>query len=184
MKKTHFLSACFGLLAGSLLLSSCDDAKEKLKINISVPLEITDATFEIPQSSVAGNFSDSYIVHVNFDSVLAANSASNAEIRSLEMKSFNCEIQNPDTNNNFAVVQNAAGKLARVNGSEEVSVGEVNNNPDVYAATLSLQTAAGDFSSYIKNNDFMVNLSGTTRRGTTKALTVKAKIKFTINAQN
>ncbi|MES2628781.1 MAG: hypothetical protein V4616_07410 [Bacteroidota bacterium] len=162
-------------------LTSCD----KDLLNVDVPMEFADITFTIPATTEAIDFADERTVETNIEKILSDNKVKKENIKSIKLVSLVLVIDkdsaSTDTVNNFRILQSIKGEIAKDGGSF-TTVGEVSNNPDVEKYSLSVPVSNAEFKDYLDATTFKFKVSGRTRGAVTSPITVKATIKFTMNA--
>lgn len=176
MRTRGFFLTAATVVALTLGMTSCD---EEL-LNINIPMEFSEATFEVPITLFSGEYTDSTTCTSNLDSILTANKVKKENIKSitLEKLTLNCEDKN-DTINNFRVLESVKGSLAK-DGGAYVTVGEITNNPDVINYELDVPLTNQEYKDYLNGSNFTFKVSGKTRGPVTRPITVHARLKFNL----
>ncbi|XZF12913.1 hypothetical protein ACTHGU_14090 [Chitinophagaceae bacterium MMS25-I14] len=174
----------FCLAAGTaVMFQGCNKLKDAVKADVTLT---SDMTFDIPVIPSPGSASlATQGIYMNVDSTIrAANSQLSADnIKSVKLKSFRLEMQNGDNGNNFANLSACTVAFNSTAKSDFVTLAEITDNPDVTAYTLDLPVNSSvDLKDYFNSSYFTYRLSATARRATTKELTVKATIQYTVTA--
>ncbi len=171
--------AAVAAIALTFGITSCD----KDLLNVNVPMQFSEITFDVPVTPLAGEFSDSTTVTTNIDSLLNANNVKKGNIKSIKLESLNMECVNGgDSLNNFRLIESVKGSIAK-DGGAYTEVASLSNNPDVAAYTLNVPVnTTTDYRSYLDGSTFSFKVSGMTRGPVLQPLTIKAKLKFKIEA--
>jgi len=185
--KSLIILACISFT--TLGIYSCSKLKSLLQYNLN--MQTASYSFTIPITSDTskvnslGNVSLSY----NIDSFIKA-STSNvlglSNITSAKVNSVVFTLQNPDTANNFANIQNATVTFTSNASNTPYTLGGISNNPDVYAYTLNLQVdSTQNLISYISptTNQFNYSISAKLRRPTTDTLNCTVTVQFSVHVQ-
>jgi hypothetical protein len=191
-KKTTFMKKIllFSVLAiglFALAFSSCN------KIAAAFPAIAwsgTDVTFTVaPVSDTSLNTSiGTGTFSYDLDSLVKAQTKgafSLSSISSFKFTSCVLTIQNPDPANNFQNFESAALSFSTNANTTPVTIGEVTNNPNTYAATLTLPVNSSvNVKNYLPSSGPMVanySLKGKLRIPTTTTLTIKVHVEYAIN---
>lgn len=148
---------------------------------ITVPI-VTDTTSHVSMGT--GSFS------YNLDSLIK-NKTNNAlglsNVDTFEFTSCTLTITNPDSNNNFQNFQYAQATFSTNANTAAATIGEVDNNPDTYAATLSLPVNSSvNMKSYLNPigiTTINYYLTGKLRKATTTTLTVQVHVAYYIHVK-
>ncbi len=171
------LFASLAVVGLAVAVSSC-----KKDLNINVPMKMADITFTIPVSEVSGPYTQEKEVATSIDSILGANKVKKDNIKSIKLETLKLTILNGDSVNNFGILQSIKGEFAKDGGSY-VTVSELSSNPDsvVYELSMPVNTST-EFKDYLSGTVFKFKISGATRRPVTSPMTVKAALKFNMEA--
>ncbi len=190
MKKRILLLA--GIAAfSSLALNSC--TKVANTIIQSIDLDGIEVTVNVPVTSVTDSMTYSAIgsatVNVNVDSIIKSKTANTYGINNVdEFKLKSCELTiltGSSTNNNFANFKSAKASLFTNAKTTQSLVGEVTNNPNVFATTLSLPVnTTTNYKDYLPASGPVVvtyDVEGALRAPVTAPMTVKVVAKYSIH---
>jgi hypothetical protein len=187
MKTT--LLASLGVLALSVLtLQSCDKVKDSLKKQYATDInwDGADVTFDMAPASDtttainAGSASFTY----NLDSLIKDKTSGYlgiGDISNFYITSAYVTLSNPDGTNNFQNFQ-LAGLYFNTSVNTTTYAIEIPNNPNTYAATLTLPVdATKDLKSYVNGTgaiSFNYVLGGKLRTATTTTLHATAHVSY------
>lgn len=174
-KKILFATLAF--IGIAVAVSSC-----KKDLNINVPMEMADITFTIPVLDSATTYEDTKEVATSIDEILSKNNVKKDNIKSIKLETLKLTILNGDSVNNFGILESIKGEFAKDGGSFVV-VSELASNPDnvVYELAMPVNTST-EFKDYLSGTVFKFKVSGKTRRGVTSPMTIKAALKFNMEA--
>jgi hypothetical protein len=180
--QSAFMRKLFMLAVGTVMIGlvSCDKLKELAKINVGAQSQ--DVEFNIPVVSGAGeqNLAGAN-VYLNIDSIIKATNSSVGvnNIKSARVTAVSITVLEPDSANNFAVVEACKVLLSSDTKPEQVTIAEMNGNPDEYKTTVDIPlNSSVDLAEYVKGNSYSYTLWAKTRRGTTKEVKCKATISY------
>jgi len=189
MKKNVIV--CLALAAMCILYTSCSKV-DALIGAATVSWTSTDVAFDIPvvssttDTSAIGSGTYSY----NLDSLIKAQTSNQLVLNNIShfyLTSCTLTILNPDSTNNFANFQSASGTLSSSADATPANIGTITNNPDTYAATLSVPVnTTTDLKNYVSpsgTTTFNYMLSGKARRVTTKILHATVHIEYSIGVK-
>ncbi len=183
MKNSKIIAGIGTVVTAVMLVlgvTSCDKGLDILKVN--VPMKFSEVTFTIPISPIAGEYADEKTVSTNLDSLLAANKVNKDKIKSIKLKSLVVTVLDGDADNNFRLLESIKGQISKDGGSF-VDVGGITGNPDTesYELTIPVNTQT-EYKDYLSGSTFTFKVSGLTRSPVTKAMVVKAKLEFDLEA--
>ena len=189
MRKKIILSA-IAIVGCIYAFNSCSKLAQQLAQGIT--WTGVDETITVPivndtaMHTSIGTGSFSY----NLDSLIK-NKTNNAlglsNVDTFEFTSCTLTILGPDSNNNFQNFQLAQATFSTNANTTAATIGEVDNNPDTYSATLSLPVNNSvNMKSYLNPvgiTTFNYTLAGKMRKATTTALTVQAHVSYYIHVK-
>lgn len=179
MKKSIYI---LSLLA---LIISCDKLKELAKANFK--FDIDNVIITLPSIGSTLSFATQDAFKLNLDSLIKAQSAdlNSSNIKKFTLNSIDLTLLNPDSTNNFANFSTLNFNLLTDKTTSPQLIGTITNT-DSYATTLNVpvnQTV--DVKKILaddKPTNFYYVVNGTLRRATTKALQIKVKANYTVEA--
>lgn len=191
MKKAYIL--CGVAVALCLFaFSSCNKVTSVLATATAIDWDGVDVTITVPPQSdttvptSVGTGTFTY----NLDSMIKAetsNALKLSNIDSFEITSCTITVTNPDANNNFANFEQAKLLFSTSYNTTQVNMGEIDNNPDAYATTLSLPVNSSvNLTTYISpigNTTFNYSLTAKLRRATTTTLTFNMHVGYHIHVK-
>ena len=184
MKSRIFLLALFWVFFVSLGFISCYKGP-LVKANINEGVKDNKFAMD-PLIAIPGlSFIASFDVYMNVDSLIKANNASLAAEYITSVKFLSCvmKMEDGDGFNNFSSFQYCKVELASDNKPEFVTIGEINNNPDVEAYTLDFPVNQNvNLKDYFKATHFTYRLTGVVRKPTLKRINCSADIRVNIQA--
>jgi len=188
MKKNILLSL-LGAFICTMVFNSCSKVASQLAqslgwtgvdVTISVP-PISDTTMQHASMAI-GTF------NYNLDSFIKAKTGNALGIKNVDTFRFtSCTltITNPDTTDNFGNFQTALASFSTSTNTTTASLGEIDNNPSTYAATLTLPiNNTTNLRSYIPNSGpVTINYSygGKLRGKTTTTINIQAHVEYYIH---
>ena len=186
-KQIKSLALAIAFIGASMLtLNSCS----KLAKNLQYDLDMQTASVDVvipaygdTSISIAG----SQTVFFNIDSFIKANTANLMginNITSAKIKSCVLQLQEPTPAINFANFKSCSGSFFTSGNNTPFSV-SISNNPDTYAASLTLPVdTAAELKGYLSNgNQFTYSLGGRLRRATPAAVHCTATFTFKVHVQ-
>lgn len=185
MKKFILTLGLLTFAGGMSMMTSCDKLKNEVAKNLNFDLvfQTAETTFTVPVQSTNGTYTQTKTETFNIDQFIKDNTQNQLgvdNIKTAKIKSCKLTITNPDADNNF---QNFSGAsiILKAAGQPDIEMA-ITNNPDTYAAELSLPVdASKDLVPYLKATTFTYIAGGTLRRATTKELTMNVKFEFDVN---
>ena len=194
MKKalTTFAMAAVVAVSAGTLFSSCNAVKDAVPSQ-TVSFDGASADVVIPPTSdttAKGNLATATFRY-NIDSLIkdkTGGALGAGNIKSVKIASVSLSISDIDQNNSFANFQYASFTFNTdvTPGSSPYDVASIDNNPNVYAATLDLplQSPNTDVKQYFGNNaQFTYALIAKLRRAITKSLHCHIDIKYNIEVK-
>ena len=189
MKKTYLL--CALAIAGcGFVFSSCNKVASVLATATGISWSGVDMTIAVPAESdttVPANVGTGTFSY-NLDSLIKSQTNKLLKLSNIDtFEIIGCllTITNPDANNNFANFETAQLSFSTRYNSTVVNMGEIDNNPDSYATTLSVPVnKTVNLKTYISplgNTTFNYSLFGKLRRATTASLTVNVHLDYYIH---
>jgi hypothetical protein len=169
------------LFSVSLLNSSCDKVKDAIKVNI--PLQQAEIQFDLPPVAAGTHTLAQFQVRFDVDSAIRANASqfSAKNIKSVKLEGLKITASNTTAEDNFGVLSACTAKLSADVNSNLITIGELNNNPDAAASTLTIPVNKDqELKDYFSGKSFSYILSGTARRATTTTLHCKGTIDLNI----
>ena len=162
-------------------LASCKKVKEVLQVDFDYNAE--PITVTIPAVPIAGQgFELSQGITMDLDAIIRENApvGSSHNVREINLTGMTIEIAGADEANNLQNLETIRMTVG-AEGLDDKVIAEVAENPDEYAASLSLPIPGGaaDLKPYIMKKNFDYKLYVKPRRGTTKSLTVTVKTSYT-----
>jgi len=160
-------------------LQSCNKLTDTLQVD--VPYQLSDS-FIIPQLPVAGDTTFTLpTVHINIDSLIkTVNSSLGASnIKSVKIDSCIMTMVNNNTETDHFGSFSALS-VGLITSGSSTTIASVSNNPDVAVYTLNLSVTGVDLKNNFSSNDFIYQISVTTRRATSTALNLTVRFKFDI----
>jgi hypothetical protein len=167
------------LLTFGFFTSSCDSVKDILKFNL--PEQTIEVEFDIPPTNTGDKSLADFNVLLNMDSLIKANASnfSADNIQTLKITGVRVEASNTEENgDHFGALQSAKAELSSNNNSTLVTIAEITNNPETYAASLVLPVKDVELKDYFKATSFTYKLSAYVRTSLKTTLHCKAYIKF------
>ncbi len=181
MKKTLTSFAVTILASAVLLLSSCDKAKDLVKVNVA--MQSADISFIIHEQPAGTQTLAEFTTLLNVDSLIKSEASSMgiSNIKSVKIKSCTFELINSDAQNHFGALSACKAQLFTNANNTVVTLAEIINNSDAAASKLDLPVNADlELKNYFSGTSFYYKISGTTRRATNKPLQARATIKFNV----
>ena len=170
-------------LLSAVLFSACDKIDEVA--NITFNMSNAGASFDIPPIPATGSASlGTQTVALNLDSIIHAQNGalSSDNIKSVQLSSCQLILSDTDINNNFSALESCTLELASDVKPEFITLGAVNNNPDVPAYVLDLPLNTGlELKDYFSSaRTFSYKISATARKTTSRTLRCKIKMTYAI----
>ena len=167
------------------LLPSCSKLTSNLNYDLSLQTASVDISIPPITDTSASSIIGTIVSVYNFDSFIKANTGNLlgvSNISSAKMVSCNLSLQNPDTVNNFADIQNATVIFLTNANTTPLNVATITNNPDTYASSLDLPVdATTDMSSYLHGNQLNYSINGKMRRHTTDTLICRVQLRLNVH---
>lgn len=162
-------------------LSSCKKVKEVLKADFDYDAE--PITLTIPAVPIAGQgFELTQEIAMDLEAIIRDHSPIGGahNVREINLTDMTIELEGADEDNNLQNLETIRVSVG-AEGLDDQVLAEVAENPDEYAASLSLPIPGGaaDLKPYIMKKKFDYKLYVKPRRGTTKSLTVTVKTSYT-----
>jgi hypothetical protein len=188
MKRNILVFSVLIALTG-IMYSSCSKIAALIRAQ-AISFTATDLSFNVPviTSTTANTSIGSGTFTYNIDSLIRAQTVNQfglANIDTVTLTSCTLTIQNPDADNNFANFESASGSFSTSADANVANMGSITNNPDTYAATLSVPVNSGvNLKSYVSPSgltSFSYSVMGQARRATTKPLTVTMHVTYNIH---
>jgi hypothetical protein len=189
MKKNVII--CLAIAAMSVMYTSCSKI-DALISSALVSWTSTTVSFDVPviadttNESAIGTGSYTY----NLDSLIKAQTSNQFGLKNVShfyLTSCTLTILNPDAANNFANFQSASGTISTSANATPATIGNVTNNPDTYAATLSVPVnTTTDLKSYVSpsgTTTFSYSITGKARRATNKVLNATVHVEYSIGVK-
>jgi hypothetical protein len=181
--RKHNLIPVIALLVTFITIStlqSCTKLAQKLNFSLNMQTQSVDITIP-PTGTITNATFGPVTTYYNVDSFIKANTANQlgiANISSVKLASCVLTLHNATSTNNFQNFQSVAASFYSNTDNNPYQM-SIDNNPDVFATTLSLPVDPNkEFSSYL-GNQFTYSVTGTLRRPTTDSL--KCTVTFTYN---
>ena len=185
--KGKLLLPLIAIVCSAVAFNSCSKIADA--IAQSFTWQGIDVIIDVPASSDTGSYATigtgSFVY--DFDSLIkdkTANQFGLKNIKSFTFKSCTLTILDPDTLNNFANFRQAKASFSTSTNPTTTVLGEVTNNPDVYATSLNLPiNNTTNIKSYLPSSGkvtLMYDLSGQIRKPVTRTIKVQAQINYTI----
>lgn len=167
------------LLTLGFFTSSCDSVKDIIKFNL--PEQTIEVEFDIPATNTGDKSLAAFNVRLDMDSLIKANASnfSADNIQTAKITGVRVEASNTEENgDHFGALQSAKAQLSSNTNATLVTIAELANNPETYAASLILPVKDVELKDYFKATNFTYIFSGYVRTATTTTLHCKAYIKF------
>ena len=188
MRKNLFLSAT--ILLFGLALNSC--SKVAQQIAQSIGWTGIDVTISVPPSTTVDTGSYATVgtgtFTYNLDSFVKANTGGTLGLKNVDQfkfKSCTLTILNPDAANNFANFKQAKASFYTSNNTVPTLLGEITDNPNTYASTLTLPVnTTTNLRPYLPTTGpvtIMYDISGALRAVRTVTLQVQVHIEYDIH---
>lgn len=177
MKPIKLYLIAFVVMAGALIISSC----EKTKVDVEFKLDVANIYFNIDTTSLSGDIS---FATTTFNSELQKkldeNNANMDEVESIEISSASFTMINPGTQN-FDPIDKVYAYLS-ASGLSEVRVAYRDPVPDG-VTVFALDGDAGNYKEYLKQSVVTFRASGFTNAPNVERDSIQAKITFKIQAK-
>lgn len=184
MKKTGLILSVAAIACSALMFSACDDLKSKLfKAFTTNKFEMD---FTIPVQSTIGTKGDvgSVVQNYNLDSLISAETGGAFgldDIKSVELKTIEVVILNPDATNNLANFEEGWCVFSSDQNMTPIGIA-TGLIPDTYADSYVMTPVPGiNLKDYMTGKVYTYVMQSKLRRATTKALNCKLKVAFQIN---
>ncbi len=189
--KKNLLFPALAIVCGSFMFSSCDKAISSLIQPQSIEWTASDVEVTIPATSDTAYHSSigTGTFTYNLDSFIKSKTADKlglANVDEFSFKSCTLTIQNPDATNNFQNFERAIGQFYTSAKTDVKTIGEITNNPNTYAASLSLPVATDNIKPYLSNSGsttIYYSVGGKLRAATTHELKVLVHVEYTIHVK-
>lgn len=190
MKKRILFLAGF-IALGGLALSSCN--KVANTIIQSIDLDGIEVVVNVPVTAVTDSMTYSALgtatINVNVDSIIKSKTANTYGINNVDefkLKSCTLTIESgSSTSNNFANFKSAKATIATNANTTPSLVGEVTNNPNVFATSLTLPVnTTTNYKNYLPSSGpvtIMYDVKGALRAPVVAPMTVKVVAKYSIH---
>ena len=187
MKKQHLMPALFiaVILGGILSLQSCGKLANLLNFKLNMQTDSVNVTIPVT-TGVNGEITVGPAVTIyNVDSFIHAQTGNQlgiSNITSVKIQAVTFTLSNPDSLNNFQDFSSVSANFSSNTNPNPYTV-SIPNNPDVYAATLSVPVDTSvELKTYL-GTQFSYTLIGKLRRSTTKPLNCTITFKFNVAVQ-
>jgi len=188
MKKTYLLFVCAVAVCG-FAFSSCNKVASAVAKATGISWSGYDMTVTVAAQSdtSAQNSIGTGAFSYNLDSLIksqTSNLLGLANIDTFEITSCMLTITNPDANDNFQNFETAKLSFSTNYNSTSVNMGEIDNNPNSYAAALSIPVNNVNLKNYVAPigaTSFNYVLSGKLRQATTTALTINIHLGYYVH---
>jgi len=185
MRKNKMIAfTAIAITLGAITLHSCTKLASLLNFNLGMQTESVNITIPITTDTsliTVGPATNSY----NVDSFIKAstgNQLGEANITNVKLASVLFTLNNADSVNNFADFESVSASFSSNTNTTPYTI-NIANNPDVYAATLSLPVdTTVQLKTYL-GNQFTYSVSGKLRRPTTKPLNCTVTFTFNVAVQ-
>lgn len=186
--KKRILFSVLALAAISTPFNSCNKIANQLAQSIG--WTGVDITIDVPVTSDTGYHSSLGMGTFTYDldSMIKSKTSNQLGMKNIdELKFTSCTltILNPDANNNFQNFKMAQASFYTNANSTVANLGQIDNNPDTYAASINLPiNNTTNIKSYVPNSGpvtFFYRAAGNLRKGTDKVLQVNVHVEYNIH---
>lgn len=189
--KKNLLFPALAIVCGSFMFTSCDKAISSLIQPQSINWSGMDVTVTLPPTSdtTLQNVISSNSFTYDLDSFIKSKTSNQlglANVDEFKISSCTLTIQNPDASNNFQNFEQASGSFYTSANTTPLTVGQITNNPNTYATSLSLPVTSDNLKPYLANSGattISYAVGGKLRTPTTQTLTVNVHMEYTIHVK-
>lgn len=168
-------------IGSALLLSSCDKAKDKVKVDVSFDLNLPSAKMYIDTISQFGNVNlATTTFQSNLQKTLDDNNANMDDIESISLRSAELTMLNPGAQN-FNIITKLYGYMSAT-GLAETRVAYLDPVPS-NVTQITLNSDNADLVEYLKKSEVNFRVSGVTTGPNVERDTLNVKLIFSIKAK-